>query len=48
MKRERRDSRGDDREGQGRRIGMKVKKQKNNYIPPLPIPATRMAGLAQL
>ena len=36
----RRDRRGDEREGHG----MKVKKQK---IPPLPLPATRIAGLAQ-
>ena len=33
-----------DREKRG--TGMKVKKQKN--IPPLPLPTTRIAGLAQL
>ena len=34
-----------DREERG--TGMKVKKQNRN-IPPLPLPATRIAGLAQL
>ena len=42
-KRDRRDSRRDERQEQG----MKVKKQNKN-IPPRPLPATRIAGLAQL
>ena len=40
-KREKRDSRGD------KRTGMKVKKQNKN-MPSLLLPATRIAGLAQL
>ena len=40
-KRYRRDSRGDEREGQG-----SFKEMKKN--PPLPLPATRIAGLSQL
>ena len=35
-----------DREERG--TGMKVKKQNNKNIPPLPLPATRIAGLSQL
>ena len=35
-----------DKEEKG--TGMKVKKQKNRNIPPLPLPATRIADLAQL
>ena len=35
-----------DREEGG--TGMKVKKQKGQNISPLPLPATRIAGLAQL
>ena len=31
-----------------RGTGMKVKKQRNKNIPPLPLPTTRIAGLAQL
>ena len=48
-KRDRRESRGDRRESRGdeRGTGKKVKKQKKN-IPPLPLPTTRIAGLAQL
>ena len=42
----RRDSRRDEREGQGRkRTRMKRKKEE---ITPLPLPATRIAGLEQL
>ena len=36
-----------ERDREERRTGMKVKKQNKN-IPPLPLPATRIAGLAQL
>ena len=35
-----------DREERG--TVMKVKKQRNKNIPPLPLPTTRIAGLAQL
>ena len=35
-----------DREEKG--TGMKMKKQKNRNIPPLPLPATRIAGFAIL
>ena len=31
-----------------RGTGMKVKNRRNKNIPPLPLPATRIAGLAQL
>ena len=51
-KREKRDSRGDERQGlEERRTGMKGKKQKKlkkQNIPHLPLPATRIAGLTQL
>ena len=48
-KRDRRDSRGDEREGHGRKKKMKVKKQKKYKHPrPLSLPAARIAGLAQL
>ena len=44
-KRYRRDSRRDEREGQEETgTGVKVKKEN---IPPLPLPATRIAGLVQ-
>ena len=49
-KRDRRDSRGDERGIQGRKRNRseseEVEEKKN--IPPLPLPATRIAGLAQL
>ena len=47
-KRDRRDSRGDKREGQERGTGVKVKEQKRLKQSPLPLPATRIEGLAQL
>ena len=37
-----------ERDKEEKRTGMKAKKQKNRNIPPLPLPATRIAGLAQL
>ena len=46
-KRDRRDSRGDLREGQGRK-GKMNERNRNKNIPPLLLPATRIAGLAQL
>ena len=46
--RKKRDSRGDEREGQGKGTEMKEKKQKNRNIPPTLLPATRIAGFAQL
>ena len=50
-KRDRRDSRKDEREEQGRkrnRIEREETDLKNKNIPPLPLPTTRIAGLAQL
>ena len=50
-KRDRRDRRGDEKEGQGRKRNRnKSEEQKKKSIPPLtlPLPATRIAGLAQL
>ena len=55
-KRDRSDSRGEEREGQGRKRNRnksekkkkKKKNRRNKIIPPLPLPATRIAGLAQL
>ena len=44
-KRDRRDSRGDEREIQGRK---KNRNESEENIPPLPLPAVRIAGLAQL
>ena len=49
-KRDRRDSRGDEREGHGRNIEeneWKWRNRRNKNIPPLPLPAARVAGLAQ-
>ena len=45
-KRDRGDSRGDEREGQGRKESEETEEIKN--LPPLPLPTTRIAGLAQL
>ena len=49
-KRDRRDSRGDERDGQGRKWNRNESEEteKIKNIPPLPLPATRIAGLAQL
>ena len=49
-KRDKRDSRGDEREGHGRkRTRMKSQETEEiKNIHPLPLPATRIAGLAQL
>ena len=49
-KRDRRDSRRDEKkEGREERgTGVKVKNPRNKSITPLPLPATRIAGLAQL
>ena len=50
-KRDRRDSRGDEREGHGRNSEeneWKWRNRRNKNIPPLPLPAARVAGLAQL
>ena len=49
-KRDRRDSRGDEREEQGRKRNRneKGRNRRNKNIPPLPLPTTRIAGLAQL
>ena len=47
-KRERRDSRGDEREWQGRKRNRNERNRKNKSIPPLPLPATRIAGLTKL
>ena len=44
--REMRDRKGDEREEHGRKKKMKQKKKKN--IPPLPLPAARIEGIAQL
>ena len=50
VKRDRRDSRRDERDGQGRKRNRSESEEKegNNNIPPLPLPARRIAGLAQL
>ena len=44
------ESRGDEREGQGRKRNRKESEEteENKNIPPLPLPTTRIAGLAQL
>ena len=48
-KKDRRDSRGDERKGQGRKRNRKKgKKEKELKHSPLPLPATRIASLAQL
>ena len=48
-KRDRRESRGDEREGQGdEEQEWKWRNRRNKNIPPLPLPTTRIAGLAQL
>ena len=49
-RREKKDSRGDVREGQGRKRKMNesVETEKVKNILPLPLPAARIAGLAQL
>ena len=49
-KRDRRDSRGDERDGQGRKRNRNESEETEEIknIPPLPLPATRIAGLAQL
>ena len=48
--REKRDSRGDEREGQGRKINRNESEETEEIknIPTFPLPATRIAGLAQL
>ena len=47
--REKRDSRGDEREGQGRRRKMNESEETEEVkYPPLPSPAAKVAGLAQL
>ena len=49
-KRDRRDSTGDEREGQGKKRNRNESEEteENKNIPPLPLRATRIAGLAQL
>ena len=49
-KRDRRDSRGGEREGQGRKRNRNLSKETEeiNTFPTLPLPATRVTGLAQL
>ena len=48
-KRDRRDSRRDEREEQGKKRNRNESEEtRNNSIPPLSLPATRIAGLAQL
>ena len=49
-KRDRRDSRRDEREGQGRKRNRHESEETEEIknISPLPLPATRIAGLAQL
>ena len=43
--REKRDSRGDEREGQGRKRNRNEKKSEEiKTFPPIPLPATRLAG----
>ena len=46
--REKRDRRRDEREGQGRNKNKSKETEEIKNIPPLPLPATRIAGLAQL
>ena len=46
-KRDRRDSRGDEREGQGRKRN-RNESEETEEIKTFPLPATRIAGLAQL
>ena len=48
--REKRDSRGDEREGKGRERHRNESEetQEIKTFPPLPLPATRISGLAQL
>ena len=48
-KRDRRDSNGDEREGQGRKRNRNESEETEiKTFSPLPLPATRIAGLAQL
>ena len=49
-KRDRRESRGDEREGQGRKRNRNESEETEEIknIPPLSLPTTRIAGLAQL
>ena len=47
-KRDRRDSSGDERERQGRKRNRNESEKKTEEIPHLPLPATRIAGLAKL
>ena len=49
-KRDRRESRGDEREGQGRKRNRNESEETEEIktFPPLPLPTTRIAGLAQL
>ena len=49
-KRDRRESRGDEREGQGRKRYRNESEETEEIktFPPLPLPTTRIAGLAQL
>ena len=49
-KRDRRDSRGDETEGQGRKRNRNESEEKEEIktFPPLPLSATKIAGLAQL
>ena len=48
-KRDRRDNRGDQREGQGRKRNRNESKEtEEKNIPLLSLPATRIAGLAQM
>ena len=46
--REKRDNRGDGREGQGRKRNRNESEETEEIIPPLPLTASRIAGLAQL
>ena len=49
-KRDRRDSSGDEREGQGRNRNRNESEETgeiNKNIPPLPLPATKIAGFAE-
>ena len=48
--REKRDSRGDERDGQGRKRNRNESEEteETETFPPLPLPATRIAGTAQL
>ena len=47
-KRDRRDSSGDEREGLGRKRNRNENEETVEIFPPLPLPATRIAGLAKL